>query len=79
MLGSVCNQLQAEIDECLRKIKIELAYQADTFVDTLNEKLMQNIKNIKHQIQNKEVSLLRYETLLTQLGDYKLQVKEMEM
>ena len=79
VLGSVCNQLQAEIDECLRKIKIELAYQADTFVDTLNEKLMQNIKNIKHQIQNKEVSLLRYETLLTQLGDYKLQVKEMEM
>lgn len=79
VLGNICNQLQAEIDECLRKIKIELAYQADTFVDTLNEKLMQNIENIKHQIQNKEESLLRYETLLTQLGDYKLQVKEMEM
>ena len=71
--------MQAEIDESLRKIKVELAYQADTFVDTLNEKLMQNIEHIKHQIQNKEESLLRYETLLTQLGDYKLQVKEMEM
>ena len=79
VLGSICNKLQAEIDESLRKIKVELAYQADTFVDTLNEKLMQNIENIKHQIQNKEESLLRYETLLTQLGDYKLQVKEMEM
>ncbi len=79
VLGSVCNKLQAEIDESLRKIKVELAYQADTFVDTLNEKLMQNIENIKHQIQNKAESLLRYETLLNQLGDYKLQVKEMEM
>ncbi len=79
VLGNICSQLQAEIDECLRKIKVELAYQADTFVDTLNEKLMQNIENIKHQIQNKEESLLRYEVLLNQLGDYKLQVKEMEM
>ena len=79
ILGNVCNQLQLEIDESLRKIKVELAYQADTFVDTLHEKMMQNIENIKHQIQNKDESLLRYETLLTQLGDYKLQVKEMEM
>ena len=79
VLGNICSQLQAEIDECLRKIKVELAYQADTFVDTLNEKLMQNIENIKHQIQNKEESLLRYEVLLNQLGDYKLQIKEMEM
>ena len=79
VLGNICKQLQEEIDECLRKIKVELAYQADTFVDTLNEKLMQNIENIKHQIQNKEESLLRYEVLLNQLGDYKLQIKEMEM
>ncbi len=79
ILGNVCNQLQSEIDESLRKIKVELAYQADTFVDTLHEKMMENIENIKDQIQNKEESLLRYETLLTQLGDYKLQVKEMEM
>ena len=79
VLGNICNQLQVEIDECLRKIKVELAYQADTFVDTLNEKLMQNIENIKHQIQNKEESLLRYEVLLNQLGDYKLQIKGMEM
>lgn len=79
ILGNVCSQLQSEIDESLRKIKVELAYQADTFVDTLHEKMMQNIENIKHQIQNKEESLLRYETLLIQLGDYKLQVKEMEM
>ena len=79
VLGSICNKLQAEIDESLRKIKVELSYQADTFVDTLHEKMMQNIENIKHQIQNKEESLLRYERLLTQLGEYKLQVKEMEM
>ena len=79
LLGEVCSYVQKEIDAHLSKIKVELAYQADTFVDTLNTKIIQNIEKIAKQIQNKEESLLHYEALLAQLGDYKLQVKEMEM
>ena len=79
MLGEVCSYVQKEIDAHLSEIKVELAYQADTFVDTLNTKITQNIEKIVKQIQNKEVSLLRYDSLLTQLGEYKLQIKKMEM
>ena len=79
LLGEVCSYIQKEIDAHLSQIKVELAYQANTFVDTLNKKITQNIEKIVKQIQNKEESLLRYDLLLTQLGAYKLQIKKMEM
>ena len=79
LLGEVCSYIQKEIDAHLSQIKVELAYQANTFVDTLNKKITQNIEKIVKQIQNKEESLLRYNLLLTQLGAYKLQIKKMEM
>lgn len=79
LLGEVCSYIQKEIDAHLSEIKVELAYQANTFVDTLNKKITQNIEKIAKQIQNKEESLLRYDLLLAQLGEYKLQIKKMEM
>ena len=79
VLNEVCTQLQAEIDESLRKIKLELTYQGDTFVDTLNDKLVGNIENIQNQIKNKEEFLQRYDLLLDKLIGYKQHIKEMEM